>query len=77
MPEKGWYSITVRKETAIKIRELAKAQGQTVDKLINNLMTQKPLKKSIWANCNVCHKKIKSENLANHMKKVHPKHKVN
>ncbi len=74
MPEKGWYSITVRQETAIKIRELAKAQGQTVDKTINQLMAQKPLKKSKWATCRVCNKKMKSENLVDHMKKVHPKH---
>lgn len=24
MPEKGWYSLTIRKETALKVRELAK-----------------------------------------------------
>ncbi len=77
MPEKGWYSITVRQETAIKIRELAKAQGQTVDKMINFLMTQKPSKRSKWATCIVCKQKIKNENLVDHMKKVHPKHKVN
>ncbi len=74
MPEKGWYSITVRKETAIKIRELAKAQGNTVDQTINNLMTQKQSKQSIWEICRVCKKKIKRENLASHMKKVHPKY---
>ncbi len=77
MPEKGWYSITVRKGTAIKIRDLAKAQGQIVDEMINQLMTQKPLEKSKWEKCRVCNRKIKSENLVTHMKKVHPKHKVN
>ena len=24
MPEKGWYSLTIRKETALKVRELSK-----------------------------------------------------
>jgi len=33
MPEKGWYSLTVRKETAVRVRELAKNKGLTVDAL--------------------------------------------
>ena len=38
MPEKGWYSLTIRKETALKVRELAKNKDLTVDELINELM---------------------------------------
>ena len=38
MPEKGWYSLTVRKETAVKVRELAKNKGLTVDEFMNELM---------------------------------------
>ena len=38
MPEKGWYSLTVRMETAKRVRELAKARDLTVDELINMLM---------------------------------------
>jgi hypothetical protein len=38
MPEKGWYSLTVRKETALRVRELAKNKGLMVDELINMLM---------------------------------------
>ena len=38
MPEKGWYSLTVRKETALRVRELARNRGLTVDGLINELM---------------------------------------
>jgi len=34
MPEKGWYSITVRKETAVRVRELARNKGLTVDELM-------------------------------------------
>lgn len=44
MPEKGWYSLTIRKETALKVGELAKNKGLTVDELINMLM--KPASKS-------------------------------
>lgn len=38
MPEKGWYSLTVRMETAKRVRELSKARDLTVDELINELM---------------------------------------
>ena len=37
MPEKGWYSLTVRLSTAKMIRELALAKGLTVDELINEI----------------------------------------
>ena len=40
MPEKGWYSLTVRMETAKRVRELAKARDLTVDELINELMNR-------------------------------------
>jgi len=43
MPEKGWYSLTVREETSKRVREMAKANGLTVDEPINELMT-KPLR---------------------------------
>ena len=39
MPEKGWYSLTVREETARRVREMAGARGLTVDQLINELLT--------------------------------------
>jgi len=45
MPEKGWYSLTIRKETALKVRELAKNKDLTVDELINELM--KPTLKGV------------------------------
>ena len=38
MPEKGWYSLTVRKETAVRVRELTRNKGLTVDELLNELM---------------------------------------
>ena len=38
MPEKGWYSLTVRLSTARMIRELALAKGLTVDELLNRLI---------------------------------------
>ena len=39
MPERGWYSLTVREDTAKRIRELARAKELTVDGLINELMS--------------------------------------
>ena len=71
MPEKGWYSITVRKETALMIRSLAKEQGITVDIYINSLITEKPSKIK-WTTCNMCGVKLKAENLDAHMKQRHP-----
>jgi len=71
MPEKGWYSLTVREETARKVRELAKNKGLTVDELINELMTY--TSKSVWMTCNLCGARVKAGNMPRHMAKVHPK----
>ena len=48
MPEKGWYSLTIRKETVLKVREMAK-KGLMVDELINEFM--KPPSKGVWSTC--------------------------
>ena len=71
MPEKGWYSLTVRMETAVRVREIAKNRGLTVDELIN--MFLKPTSKGVWSTCTVCEARVKAGNLARHMTKVHPK----
>ena len=71
MPEKGWYSLTVRKETAVRVRKLAKNSGLTVDELINMLI--RPASKGVWSTCTVCGARVKAGNLARHMAKVHPK----
>ncbi len=71
MPEKGWKSITVREETALKLREMADTRKTTIDKLINEWMN--PTKKKKWIKCTVCGIRIKSENIDSHMKRVHPK----
>ena len=68
---KGWYSLTIRKETALKVRELAKNKNLTVDELINELM--KPTSKGGWSKCTICGVKIKAENMESHMKRAHPK----
>jgi len=52
MPEKGGYSLTVRKETVVRVRELAKNNGLTVDEFINELM--RPSSKCVWSTCTVC-----------------------
>ena len=71
MPEKGWYSLTIRKETALKVRELAKSKDLTVDELINELM--KPTSKGVWSTCTLCGVRVKAGNMVNHMARVHPK----
>ena len=71
MPEKGWYSLTIRKETPVMVRELARNKGLTVDELINELI--RPTSKSVWSTCMVCGARVKAGNLARHMAKVHPK----
>jgi len=40
VPERGWYSLTLREGTAKRVRELAGARGLTVDEPINELLTQ-------------------------------------
>lgn len=71
MPEKGWSILTVREATAKRIKELAHSRGLTVDELINGLMN--PSGKMGWSACQLCGAKIKSNNLREHMTKVHPK----
>ncbi|MDP2900193.1 MAG: hypothetical protein Q8O47_04425 [Candidatus Bathyarchaeota archaeon] len=71
MPERGWYSLTVREETARRVREQAKAKGLTVDELINELMT--PTSRSVWLTCNLCGARVKAGNMPKHMAVVHPK----
>jgi len=71
MPEKGWYSLTIRKETALKVRELAKNKGLTVDELINEFM--KPPSKGVWSTCTLCGVRVKAGNMVNHIARVHPK----
>ena len=71
MPEKGWYSFTIRKETALKVGELAKNKGLTVDELINEFM--KPVSNGVWSTCTLCGVRVKAGNMVKHMVRVHPK----
>jgi hypothetical protein len=70
MPEKGWYSLTVRLSTARMIRELSLAKGLTVDKLLNELLS---IQNKDWLTCSLCGVKIKTTNMSNHMAKMHPR----
>ncbi len=74
MPEKGWYSITVRKETALMVRNLAKEQGMTVDTYINSIITEKSPKNK-WIMCTLCGVRLKTENFEAHMNQRHPREK--
>jgi len=71
MPEKGWSILTVREETARRVKELAKTQGLTVDEIINELMN--PSGRSGWSACSVYGARVRTKNLHEHMAKVHPK----
>jgi len=71
MPERGWYSLTVRKETAEKAREIAKNRDLTVDEFINELM--RPASKGFWSTCAVCGARVKADNMPKHMANVHLK----
>ena len=71
MPERGWYSLTVREETVRRVREQARARGLTVDELINELLTA--TSRDIWLTCSLCGARIKAGNMPKHMAKAHPK----
>jgi hypothetical protein len=68
MPEKSWYSLTVRIETTLRVRELARDKGLTVDELMNELM--RPGSKGVWSTCPPCEVKVKTGNMVNHMARV-------
>ena len=71
MPEKGWYSLTVRLSTAKMIREMAKDKKISVDELLNNLVSNGQNKK--WLTCTLCEAKVKASNMTKHMNITHPK----
>ena len=71
MPERGWSILTVREDTARRVKELAHSRGLTVEEFINELMS--PSGKEGSSTCNPCGVKVKSRNLHEHVAKVHPK----
>lgn len=88
MPEKGWKNITVKEDTARRVKEIARSLGITVDELLNTFLSASEtlLKKEIakeirlqkkaaeWAICKVCGTRVKLRNLDEHMWKVHPEY---
>jgi hypothetical protein len=73
MPEKGWSVLTVRVHTALKIREMARARGLTVDELLGQILTSPSSKAATdWSTCEYCGTKVKAQNLHEHHQKVHP-----
>ena len=71
MPEKGGAILTVREDTAIRVKEEAHGMGLTIDEFINHLMD--PDIKEEWSVCGICGAKVKSRNLHRHIVKTHPK----
>ncbi|MCL4436873.1 MAG: hypothetical protein M1503_12670 [Thaumarchaeota archaeon] len=72
MPERGWSVLTVREDTARRIKEMAKTKGWTVDEMIGHLIIN-PKGKEGSATCEACSVKVKTSNINEHMNKVHPK----
>ena len=70
MPEKGWDPLTVRRDTAVRVRELVRSREMTIDKLINELMRLR--QSDGWVRCNLCGAKVNAENMPRHVAKVHP-----
>jgi len=70
MPEKDWYSLTVRLSTAKAVKELAKANGVTIDDLLKELIANQNKK---WITCSLCGVKVKAVNMSSHMAKMHPR----
>jgi hypothetical protein len=77
MPEKGWTALTVREYVGIKIKELAKKEGSTVNDYLERITVILPkIKPNIdekWVTCDICGAKIKTRNISGHMAKVHPR----
>ncbi|MCD6529085.1 hypothetical protein J7L06_02205 [Candidatus Bathyarchaeota archaeon] len=65
------YSLTVREETAKRVREQARARGLTVDELINEFLTA--TSRGCLLTCSLLGARIKAGNMQKHMAKVHPK----
>jgi hypothetical protein len=61
----------VRKETALRVRELARDMGLAVDELMNELMG--PPSKGVWSTCTVCGVRVKAGNIERHVALLHPK----
>ena len=76
MPEKGWSNITVREATAKKIKQIAHDQHLTIDELLNKLIgnvhVSKSLPSSEWINCYLCGIRLKFKNLPDHLERAHP-----
>lgn len=70
MPEKGWSLLTVREDTARRVKSMAKARDLTVDEMTNELISPAP--KEGWSICDACGTKVKSRNLHEHVSRVHP-----
>ena len=64
IPEKDWYSLTVRLSTTRMIRELALAKELTVDELLNRLLL---IQSNEWLTCSLCDVKVRATNMSSHM----------
>ena len=76
MLAKSWSVLTVRESTALKVKGLAKAQGVTVDQVIDQLISSpsghRPSQTGQWSVRETCKSKVKTKNLDEHTTRVHP-----
>ena len=70
MPEKGWRVLTVKEDTADKIKQLSQERSVSIDRVINQLLN--PEKRG-WVACEECGTRLKAENLREHTIRVHKK----
>jgi len=84
MPEKGWMSLTVREDTGIRVKKLARVRELTVDEFVKSLLDLckrdieidegsrgGAVSTGLWSTCPRCRKRVKTENLDAHMRRVH------
>ncbi len=64
MPDRGWSALTVRNDTARKLKSMAKDRNLTIDELIQELIN--PSAKEGWDVCEFCKIKVKTRKLHEH-----------
>ena len=61
IPERGWDILTVREESAKRVKRPAHSKGLTIDGFINELMN--PAGKAGWSKCDMYGVEVEAKNL--------------
>jgi hypothetical protein len=70
MPERGWSVLTVLEDTANRVKELARTRDLPVDEMVAELVS--PARKERRSIREAFGLEVKSSNLHERIKKVHP-----